>query len=281
MSLQDANYFSNSIVGQMMVGSDITVYDTHATAKYPLGQGFTRADGNVFRYAQISGAVNAGKLMGPTTASGGATYNAVTPVASASAVQVAAEYPILPGQVGSHFLEVTVAGIAANKYEGGYLVTTRGTGVGDTYRIIGNTATDNPATGNLRLQLAEAIKVAIIPSTGTIIVPSMFTDLAATATTAAQVSGVLMSTTTSTNQWAWICTRGVVGCNEDGTNAVVAGQQLMASRVTAGAYASISVSTGTLLAAGALSSPIIGYSITPAAAGSAGNRQGAIYLELE
>ena len=281
MALSTSTYYSNSIVGQMMVGGDVNVYDTHATPRYPVGQGFTRADGNVFRYAHVGTATNAGVLVGHTTASGGATYNAAVPVASASAVAVAAEAPILPGQVGSHYVEVTIASIAANKYQGGYLITTRGTGVGDTYRIIGNTATDNPATGTLRIQLAEAIKVAILPSTGTIIVASMFTDCAATATTAAQVTGVTMATTTSTNLWGWVCTRGVVGCQEDATNTVVAGQQLMASRVTSGAYASLTVSTGTLLVAGAFSSPIIGYCITQAAAGAAGNRQGVIFLEIE
>lgn len=281
MALQDPTYFSNSIQGIPGAGVDVNVYDTHTTPKYAAGYLIERADGNRFRYAQISGAVNAGKLVGPTTASGGATYNAVVPIASASAVAVQGEYPILPGQVGSHYLEVTVAGIAVNKYEGGYLVTTRGTGVGDTYRILGNTATDTPATGNVRIQLAEALKVAIIPSTGTIIVPSMFTDLAASATSSAQVTGVLMSTTTATNLWAWVCTRGIVGCQEDGTQTVVAGQQVMASRVTAGSYATVTASTGTLLVAGAFSSPVIGYSITPSAAGSAGNRQGVIYLEVE
>lgn len=281
MSLTDATYYSNSIVGQMMAGADVDVTRADSAPKYPIGQGFTRADGNVFRYGNIGTATNAGKLVGMTTSSGGATYNAVTVVAPASAVIVEAERPITPGSVGSHYVEVTVAAIAANKYEGGYLIVTRGTGVGETYRIVGNTATDNPATGNVRIQLYEAIKVAFTASTGTIIVPSVFTDLAATATSSAQATGVLMSTTTSANLWAWICTRGVIGCQEDGTNAIVAGQQLMASRVTSGAYASLTVSTGTLLAAGAFSSPIIGYSITPSVAGSASNRQGVIYLELE
>ena len=81
--------------------------------------------------------------MGLTTASGGATYGAITVVASASAVAVPAEYPILPGQVGSHYIEATIASIAANKYQGGYLITTGGTGLGQTYRIVGNTATGN------------------------------------------------------------------------------------------------------------------------------------------
>lgn len=281
MALSASTYYSNAIVGQMMAGVDVNIYDTHTAPKFPIGQGFQRADGNIFRYAYYGTATSAGNLVGQTTSSGGATYNAVTVVAPASAVSVAAEYPILPGQVGSHFLEVTVASIAANKYQGGYLVTTRGTGVGDTYRIIGNTATDTPATGNLRIQLAEAIKVAFVASTGTIIVPNAFNDITDSATTSTMACGVSMSTTTSTNLWGWVCTRGIVGCQEDGTNALTAGMQVSCSRVTAGAYASLAVSTGTLLVAGAFSAPIVGYCITPAVAGAASNRQGVIYLELE
>lgn len=277
MALSTSTYYSNSIVGMMQSGADVDVTRADAAPKYPIGQGFTRADGNVFRYAHVGTATNAGNLVGPTTASGGATYRAAVVVAPASAVVVNQEYPILAGQAGSHYLEVTIAGIAANKYQGGYLITTRGTGVGDTYRIIGNTATGDPASGNLRIQLAEPIKVALTVNTGTIIVPSMFTDCTVTATSSPQVSGVLMSTTTSTNLWAWVCTRGVVACTEDASLAVTAGHQLTSSRVTAGAYATI-VSGSTTVTFSPLASPIIGYSITPAASSS---RLGAIYLQLE
>ena len=281
MALNTATYYSNSIQGIPAIGADVNLYATHTAPKYAAGFLVERADGNRFRYCHVGGAVNSNTLVGHTTATGGATYNAVTVVAPASAQTVPQEYPILAGSVGSHFVEITVASIVANKYQGSYLVTTAGTGIGNTYRIIGNTATGNPATGNLRLQLAEPLVAALTAATGTIIVSSFFTDLALTATSSAQATGVLMATTTATTPWAWVCTRGVVGCQEDGTNAVVAGQELMASAVTSGAYASISVSTGTLLVATAFSSPIIGYSITPSVAGSASNRQGAIYLTIE
>lgn len=277
MALDGASYYSNSIQGIPSVGADANIYEVHPTPKYALGFLLVRADGNRYRYSNIGTACNAGKLVGQTTASGGATYGAAVVVAPASAVAVPSETPVLAGQVGSHYVEVTIAGIAANKYEGGYLVTTRGTGLGETYRIIGNTATNDPATGNLRIQLADAIKVALTASTGIMIVPSVFTDLAATTTTSAQATGVLASTTTSTNIYAWVQTRGIAGCAEDATNTVTAGQQVIASRVTAGSYATASSSPSTILA-GALQSPIIGYSITPAASSS---RLGSIYLQLE
>lgn len=280
MALNSFTQYSNSIVGVPSAGTDVNVMEANSTPKYPAGYMIERADGNRFRYCHVGTATNSGVLVGPTTSSGGATYNAAAVVASASAVPVQEEYPILPGQIGSHFIEVTISSIAANKYQGGYFVTTRGTGIGETYRIAGNTATGNPASGNLRIRLYEPIRVAITANMGNIIVPSMFTDLTITATTSPQVTGVLMATTTSTNQWAWVCTRGVVGCQEDGTNTPVAGAQIVSSRVTAGAYASM-VTVPTTVSSSVFSSPIIGYIVTIASAGSAGNRQGVIYLEIE
>lgn len=277
MALSSSTYFTNAISGLLTSGTDIDVTRADASPKYAAGVGFYDGDGKIFRYAHVGTAANAGQLVGPTTASGGATYGAAVVVAPASAVAVQSEYPVLPGQVGSHFVEVTISSIAANKYQGGYLVVTRGTGVGETYRIIGNTATNTPATGNLRIQLQQALKVALTVSSGLIIVPNMYTDCAVTATSSPQACGVLMSTTTSTNLWAWVQTRGPVGCAEDNALAITAGHQITSSRITAGAYASI-VSGSTTVGASFLASPIIGYSITPAGSSS---RIGVIYLQLE
>ncbi len=276
MALNSSSYFSNAIQGIPGAGVDVNLYDTHTAPKYPMGYLVERADGARYRYCYIGTATNAGNLVGQTQASGGGAYGVAVVVAPASAVAVQAEYPILPGQVGSHYVEVTIASIAANKYKGGYLVTTRGTGVGDTYRIVGNTATDTPATGNLRIQLAEPLKVALTASTGLTIATSIYNDLAASATSATTVTGVLMSTTTSTNLWAWVCTRGTVGCTEDNSLTVVAGYQLIASTVTAGAYATLvttSTTTGNVS-----KTPIVGYSLV---IGNGVNRQGVIMCTCE
>lgn len=282
MALDSAAYYSNSIVGQPGAGADVDIYATHASPKYPCGFGFKRADGNIFRYCHVGTATNAGLLVGATTASGGATYQGAKVITPTSAVQVAAEAPLYPGQVGSHFVEVTISAIAANKYKGGYFVATQGTGLGFQYRIIGNTATDNPATNNLRIQFAEAIKTAFTSSTGFIIIPSRYTDLAVTATTASMVTGVLMSTTTAALPYAWVCTYGTAGCAEDATTALVAGtavtagQEIMCSSNTAGYYMNVAASTTQLGAYAAL--PSLGYVITPA---GASGRLGTIYLRLE
>lgn len=281
MALNTATYYSNSIQGIPQVGADCNIYRVDSAPKYAAGYLIERADGARFRYVHIGTAANADTLVGPTTATGGATYNAVTVVAPASAQVVPQEYPILAGQVGSHYVEVTVAAIVANKYMGSYLVTTEGTGLGHTYRIVGNTATGNPASGNLRIQLAEPIQAALTANTGTIIVSSQFTDLANTATSSSTVVGILKGTVATAPAWAWVQTKGISGCQEDGANTVTAGQQLIASPVTAGAYAAMTVSPSTLVS-NACGFPLLGYSVTPAgAAATKNNKQGVIFLVIE
>lgn len=277
MALNSSTYYSNSIQGIPLVGVDVNIETVDSAPRYAAGFSIVRADGCRFRYVHVGTATNQGNLIGPTTSSGGATYGAITVVAPASAQTNPVEYPIQAGSVGSHYIEATIASIAANKYQGGYIITTGGTGLGQTYRIVGNTATGNPATGNIRIQLQEALQTALTASTGVIIIPSMFTDCAATAITSPQVTGVLMGTTTATNLWGWACTHGPIGCAEDATNAITAGQEVCCSPVIAGSYASIGVSASTIIAK-ANTVPIIGYSITPA---GSSNRLGAIYLQLE
>lgn len=279
MALNANTYYSNSIQGIPGAGVDVNVETADASPRYPAGYLVERADGNRFRYCNIGTATNSGLLVGPSTSTGAAAYGAVLVVASSAAVAVAAEYPILPGQVGSHWIQGTIASIAANKYQGGYLITTGGTGIGQTYRIVGNTATGTPTSTTLYIQLAEALQVAVTTATGVIIVQSMFTDLAACATSATTATGVLMATTTSTNLWAWVCTRGVCGCAEDATtNAPAVGVAVACSVNSAGYYQAITVASSTVVG-GPLSQPIVGYVL--ATAGGTKNRQGVLYIEME
>ncbi len=279
MALNANTYYSNSIQGIPGAGVDVNIETVDPNPRYPAGYMIERADGNVYRYCYIGTAVNAGNLVGPST-NGQLAYSGAIVTASASATAVQSEYPILPGQVGSHWLQVTISSIAANKYQGGYLITTGGTGLGQTYRIVGNTATGNPVTGQLYIQLYEALQTAITASTGIIIQQSMFNDLVICPTASALPTGVLTQTTTATNQWGWVCTKGICGCAEDGTNAIVAGQQVMCSGVVAGAYAAVAKS-GSTLATNGLQNPIVGFNIVAAGATGAANKQGVIFVEME
>ena len=78
----------------------------------------------------------------------------------------------------------------------------------------------------------------------------------------------------------WVCSKGVVGCAEDGTNAIVSGQQVMCSGVVAGAYAAVAKS-GSTLATNGLQNPIVGYNVAAAGASGNANRQGVIFVEME
>ena len=276
MALNANTYYSNSIQGIPGAGVDVNVETVDSSPRYPAGYLVERADGNRFRYCNIGTATNQGELVGPST-NGQLAYTGAAIIAPASATVVPQEYPITPGSIGSHYIQITLSSIAANKYQGAYAILTGGTGVGQTYRIVGNTASNNPTTGTLYIQLYEALQTAVTAQTGIIITQSMFTDLAVTATTAPQVTGVLMGTTTSTNLWGWVCTHGVSGCAEDATNTITAGQQVIASPVTAGSYARAGQSANTLVG-NALNFPYIGYSLVPAGSSS---RLGTIFLQLE
>ena len=276
------SYFSNSIQGIPGAGVDVNVETVDTAPRYPLGYVVERADGNVFRYCLVGTATNAGVLVGPSTSTASSTYGNVVVVAPASAVVNPVEYPILSGQVGSHYIEATIASISINKFAGGYIILTYGTGSGQTYRIIGNTATGNPASGNIRIQLAEALQVALTATTGVIVQQSMYNDLAACAITATTATGVLMATTSATNLYAWVQTHGPVGCLEDVSIAITDGMPVVCSPITAGAYSALTTvaATSTAYLTTVLTQPIVGYALSAGGSGKS-NRQGAIFLTLE
>lgn len=281
MALSSLSYYSNAITGYPTLVADADILSANAIPKFPVGFGFKRADGNVFRYVHVGTATNAGLLIGSTVASGAAAYNAAVIVAPASAQVVPGEPNITAGSAGSHYVEVTIAAIAADKYRGGYFAVTRGTTVGETYRILGNTATGTPASGNLRIQFAEAIKVAFAATSGSLIVPSIFTDMAAATSSTVLPTGVLMSTTTSTNIFAWVCTHGIVGVQEDATTAITAGNSLIASRLTAGAVAASTLISGTQLTASFGATTVVGYCYATAGSTQASGKQMLAYITLE
>lgn len=274
MALPSNQFFSNSIVGMMQAGADVDIYAVNATAKYPIGQGFTRADGNVYRYVSYDGAVTAGRLVAPVVANAVLTVNDNNIKHPDSATIVEAERPIKPGQVGSHYIQITLAGIAAQKYRGGYLVTNSGSGRNYTYRIVGNTATGNPVSGDLYIQLYEQLQAEVSGNSDIIICPSMYNslDVASTATNWG-VAGVAMETSTATNVFGWICTKGVVGVLQDG--AWTGGDQLALSADTNGAAETYG--NGTTSVALLTGVQIIGFALQ----NGGDTEQGVAYLQIE
>jgi hypothetical protein len=236
MSNDSQRWFSNAIQGIPAVGADVNIFDVHAVPKYAVGSGWHRSDGNVYRYGYASGGVARGLFVAPTFATAGKSTISTSVITPSSAVAVAGE-SLRPGYAGSRYFEITAASVTANQFQGGYCLFEGGSGSGYTHRIRGNTATDNPASGNCRIELREPIQSSLAGSTNVIIVPNPFNDVsAADPSTNVAVCGVSCATTTTAKPYGWFCVRGTVGAMQDGS--VTSGQAIQLSRSsgTSGAY---------------------------------------------
>ena len=247
--------FNNAVVGQMMAGADVNIFDIHDKPEYAVGQGFTRSDGCKFRYIHASGATNRGVIVAQDY-SGSSTIDTDDKViAPASAVAVAGE-TMKPGTAGSYYVQLTLASASADQYAGGYLSITDDNGEGYTYRIKGNTATNDPATGDIRIQLYDKIQTALTATTDVAVTGCMYANLIAGGTTTDGLAvGVTCATLTATDPYGWIQTYGpaTVLCDTAGS----AGNMVKLSQSVAGSYVPMygTTTTGNY--------PTVGYIITP------------------
>jgi hypothetical protein len=229
------NFYSSAIVGQPQAGADIDIHGRHTTPQFSVGFGFQRSDGNVYRYVQYGAAVNAGQLVGNlATNSNLASTNALV-VATATADAVANE-TIKPGDVGSRYVEITLATVANNQFAGGYLSITKDTGAGLTYRIKGNTATGTPKSTTFRMELYEKIKVALDNTSDIAIAAAKYANLYHTVGvlgTQQNIVGICQAAATSDN-YGWVLTKGVGSCLASTTNVGV-GNAIIAAMMS-GAY---------------------------------------------
>ena len=265
MAIDSNSYFSNqaSIGMGGATGGTFNKFDLHATPKYALGFKIEQADGSVYRYAHTGAATNRGVVVSQDLSETSVvdTDNAI--IAPASAVAVPGETQ-KPGALGSHFAEMTLAAATINQYRGGKFIVTDGTAIGYTYDILGNTATDNPASGTMRFEFAQPLQVALDTSSDVAIVGNMYSDLetATTGTDEAPI-GVTCSTTVTATPYCWIQTKGVVGVLQDG--AIALGDVVALS------------TAGNLKVAADWNSPIIGYCVDPGDTGG----QGSFKINLE
>lgn len=219
MAIDSNSYFSNQAavgLGGATAGQ-FNKFDLHATPKYALGFKVECADGSTYRYAHLGAATNRGLLVGVDLSESAVVDTDNVVIASASAVAVSGE-AALPGAIGSRFVQITLASVTANQYRGGKFITTDDTGEGFTYDIIGNTATDNPATGDFRLELAQPLVIALGTTTDFAIAANQYANLeGVTAGTDEIPVGVTCNTSTAALPYGWIQTKGVVGILQDGT----------------------------------------------------------------
>lgn len=251
MAIDANSYFSNQAsvgLGGATAGQ-FNKFDLHATPKYNLGFKVEAADGSVYRYSHFGAATVRGVLVSQDISETSVVDTDNVVIAPASAVSVSGE-TLKPGALGSTYVQITLASVTANQYRGGKFVTTDDTGEGYTYDIIGNTATDNPATGDFRLSLAQPLQVALDTTTDISIMGSPYSDLEASTGTDEYPAGVSCASATAALPYGWIQTKGTVGLLQQGS--VTQGDVLVVSN-TAGAAEVMSIFT----------QPIVGFCADP------------------
>jgi len=272
MAVSTDSVFSNAIVGNMMTGADVDIFQIDDLPKFPIGQGFTRADGAKFRYGHVGAACNRGVIVAQDYSESSEADADQIIVAPSSTYQMPDEpNGTYPGSINSRYVIVTLASVTADQFAGGYLHITDDVGEGYTYRIKGNTATDDPVTGNFRLALYDKIQVALTATTDHCITGNLYANVETAGTgTDGIACGVTCASLTATEPFGWIQTYGMatVLCDTAGS----AGMKAQLSQSVAGAYAPASLD-GTA----SHNYPIIGTIVTPGDT----TGHGAIHLELE
>jgi hypothetical protein len=276
MAVGTNTYFSNAIPGMVNVGADIDIFETNLNPKWAVGTGFSRQDGNRYRYVQSTAGAAVGLIVSQDISE---TNNASTDALVTAPVvtyQMADEpNGTYPGALGSRYVIYTLAAVTKNQFAGGYFVVGGDTGYGYIYRIKGNTATDNPASGKIRIELYDKIQVALDATSDTGIVGSIYNDVrACTAGTDFVAVGATVSAIAAT-YFGWIQTHGVACVLQSDT--CTGGDIVTLSATVAGAYQTMGV--GTTSVAAAVGQQILGYSLQVPAAGTTG--YGTIYLQLE
>lgn len=248
MALSSLSYFSNSIPGELVAPGDVDLYEQNSNPKFAIGTRVSTQDGRVWRYAQFGAVTSQGVLVSQDISETGVgvTDNAV--IAPASAVSISGE-TVKPGQIGSRFIQVTLAATAANKFSGAYFHVEDDLGEGFTYRIKGNTATDNPVTGQLLIELHDRLKASLDVTTDFAITGSMWNDVKTAAlSTFEKPSGVSMASVVAATPFAWVQTWGPSTVLCDGAVAV-------GDTVTIGSV------TGSVATQAAFTSPVVGYAL--------------------
>jgi hypothetical protein len=268
MAVSTSSKFSIAAGAVPSVVGAFDKFEMHATPKYPCGYKVELADGSVSRYGHFGADTAQGRLVSQDISESSAILNAITVVAPASAVT------ITDGTIGSRYVEGTIASIAVDQYAGGKLLVVDNTGQGYTYDIVGNTATGDPASGNLRIELAQPLQVALDATSDVLVLGNLYANLEiATAASEIAIVGVTCANMdVSEAAWGWIQTWGVVACLQDGTCAI--GDICTLSDGTSGAYQT-AAGGGTQIA-DLVAEAIVGYQLITGAT----DGEGCLYLQL-
>lgn len=257
MALSSLRYFSKGQSGFGGSTADkFNKFEQSANPKFHVGYKVEQADGSVYRYVHFGATVNRGVLVAGDLSETSVvdTDNAV--IASASSVNTS------DSLIGSRFIQFTLAAATANQFAGGKLVVTDDAGEGYTYDIVGNTATDNPATGDIRIELLQPLQVALTTASDVSIYANPYHNLEIATYTDAHVVGVSCATITAADNYGWIQTKGRCGVLQDATVPAV-GLYVVLSEATNGAVSGLVVGTATGSLGDVTADPIVGVMVDP------------------
>jgi len=221
MAVSANSYFSNSVVGQMNVGSDIDIYETSSTPKFAVGTGFQRADGNRYRYCQF-GALSAVSMVVTTdniessTTSTAMSAQALSP----TLYRLAGEY-LDPNKTGSRYLQInhtganlSVAAVTADVFAGGTIMFIGTlTASGYSYRIKGNSAAGTPAAGEFYIELYDRLLTPVDTTSSFVIQGSKYANVepGGGVSTRWCLPAGFTTVGQTANNYGWVCTRGLTG----------------------------------------------------------------------
>ena len=232
MAVSTSTITSFAAMGVPASVSEFDPYESTTNPKRPVGFKVEDVNGNVYRWAHFGATTTQGKVVSQDVSESSYVDSDNVILAPASCVTTT------DGTVGSRFVEITLAAITADQFAGGTLLISDDTGEGYTYRIVGNTATDNPATGTIRVELARGLQVAVDATSDFEILGSKYANLEpASAIGAGNAldaipAGVSVGSQAAAD-YGWIQTKGIVGVLTNGSPLV--GQGVCVSGTTAGA----------------------------------------------
>lgn len=273
MAVSTTSYFSNSIQGAPGVGSDIDLYSSDLSPKYAVGFGFTRGDGNKYRYCHFGALSAVGLMVSTDVSESNRTKIENVGAVIANRTKNGGE-SMYPNSTGSRYFQLVITA-TADQFAGGYLTVCTGSGSGYTYHIRGNTATSdgNPVTGNIYVELYDTIISPIDSNTDIIIAGHGYANVEpATTTDAAPIGSTVVGN--SANAYGWVCTHGITGVLQDASIGTVGKPVFLSSNTTGAIQCKQSATSST---SNELVLPIVGYMVE---AGSSADYS-LVYITLE
>jgi len=187
----------------MIAGAD--VYSNSSTQQMSLGSYSETDDGRGFRYA----------LVGATSTVPGKVYQG--PAEDTTNLSPSGGLSIAAAALGATSVTLTssVTYATANGLAGGYLSVVITPGLGQLYKIAGNTAVSG-ATGMV-IYLEDPIRVALTTSSKIQLRADIYGGIVVTPATMTNVCVGVSPSIVTNGYYGWIQTHGMVSCLETGT----------------------------------------------------------------